>query len=202
MKKTEKDEGSRKEEEEMRTFIDPSAAEAREEEEKVNVYKLSFFDKIPYIVKALFFKFWVYGFVFFFIDMTLGEVISRIPDGWIWIHVIRGVALGAVVDLILNHFLPAFETNKKESRYYMMLKTNKFYSVFVNIIYCVVLSLFVGLSCGAMSNALAKALGKEVIFVFREPFTFAFVMLVFDAVLQTIKNVLVTMFKRLRKGRL
>lgn len=202
MKKTEKDEESLKKEKPDTTFIDPNSAEVKSEGEKVNVYKLSFFDKIPYIVKALFFKFWVYGFIFFFIDMTLGDLIAGIPDGWIWIHVIRGVALGAVVDLILNHFLPAFETDKKESRYYMMLRTNKFYSVFVNIFYCVLLSLLVGLSCNAMSSALAGALGKEVIWVFREPFTFAFTMLVFDAVLQTIKNVLVGLFSRLRKGRL
>ena len=48
-----------------------------ESEKDITPYKVSFFDRIPYWVKAIIIKYWMFGATYFFINMGLGNLIGN-----------------------------------------------------------------------------------------------------------------------------
>jgi hypothetical protein len=169
----------------------------REETPNVQAYKVSWFDKIPYWIKACVFKYWSYGMVYFFFVMGLGTIWMDYADAIYIQMIVLGVAMGILNDLIFYNVLQVIETSNRESRWWLLIKNKKVYSLFINIAY--------GLAWGFATSLLSAYFASLIDAVlpnswfFREPLTFALVGSLIDAVVIGLKD-LIMFYVEKRKG--
>lgn len=156
-----------------------------------NIYKVSFLGRIPYVIKALFIKYWFFGAAYFFINMGLG---TYFDNSWA-LTIINGLFLGICYDFLIFPIFKIMDTYKEESRYYVLFRNRKFYSVIINIAYGVVLSIITYTVCSCFTLLIAKV--QIGTWWFREPFSYALVNLIIDTILLSIKYGLVCLFRKL-----
>jgi hypothetical protein len=166
----------------------------------VQAYKISWFDKIPYWIKACVFKYWSYGMVYFFFVMGLGTIWAEYADAIYIQMIVLGTAMGLLNDLIFYNVLQVIETSERESRWWLLIKNKKVYSLFINIAY--------GLVWGLATSFLAAFLASKIDVVFptswffREPLSFALVGFIIDGVVIGVKDLIMFLFEKRKKARL
>ena len=149
-----------------------------------------FIARLPDWVKAIFIKYWFYGAICFFALMgtwLIGENAA----------IFAGVLAGGVFDLVVYNILIMMESDENESRHFIMYKSKKIWSVFINMCYEVVVFFLAMLFCSTIVNTYKDPVNNWFL---QEPFSQGLVLLVFDAVFITIKGLLVLLVKKI-KGR-
>lgn len=163
----------------------------------VQAYKVSWFDKIPYWIKACVFKYWSYGMVYFFFVMGLGTIWVDYGDAIYIQMIVLGAAMGILNDLIFYNVLQVIETSDRESRWWLLFKNKKVYSLFINLAY--------GLAWGFATSLLSAFFASLIDGVlpnswfFREPLTFALVGSLIDAFVIGFKDLIMFLVEK-RKG--
>jgi len=154
--------------------------------------KISWFDRIPYFLKALFIKYWFFCALYFFFVMGIPNL------NFYAYMIIMGVAVGLLNDLVIYKLLDLLDDYSHQLRYYVFFRSKKFYSVFINSAY--------GLVLGSLSYLLASVLrvaietyitGGEVTSWFAEPFSFGLLAFVIDAIFIGFKNLCVYLYGKI-----
>ena len=148
-----------------------------------------FLTRVPYCIKAIFIKYWFYGVICFFVLMGLGGAGANGENG----AIICGLVAGLVFDFIVYGIFKLMDSDKKESKHYMMFKSKRFYSVLINVPYQFVVFI---LGMLIMTSIIATYKDPVNNWFLQEPFSQALVLTVIDAVFMLIKNLLVHLFKK------
>lgn len=148
-----------------------------------------FLARVPYCIKAVLLKYWFYGAICFFVLIGLGGAGATGENG----AIVCGLIAGLVFDFIVYGIYRAMDSDKKESRYYVMYKSKKIWSVFVNIPYQLLVFI---LGMLIMTSIVATYKDPVNNWFLQEPFSQALVLTTLDAVFVLIKNLLVYLFRK------
>ncbi len=110
---------------------------------------------------------------------------------------ISGIALGVFNDLFVYNILDVIEDYPGQKKPYVIFKSKKVYSLFINVIFGIVVA-FLG---RWLSGLIALAIDPELTNVwgwFREPLTCGLMMFVVDGALISIKNFIVYLYHYFR----
>lgn len=176
--------------EEKDKTVAAGAAKPSESQEKVKPYQVSFFDKIPFAVKALVIKYWFFGALYFFFVMGITAFMGDKYSVTLQM-LLLSVVIGVANDFLVDNILLALETSHHEAHWWWMIKSKKLYSLFLNLAYGFVLGFGASLLCAYF----ASLLPSNDFGFFREPLSFAFVALALDLLLTGLKDGLVYLFR-------
>lgn len=167
---------------------------------KDNAYQVSWFDKIPYWIKAIIIKWWFFGMIYFFFVMGLAGLIGE--DSYVWYIqvVVICFAIGVCTDIFTNNILEVVETRPNQSKWWLMIHGHKFIGFLVNVAYGIVIGLAASFIC-AWFTSLIDAPNIEAgiadrTYWFREPCSFALVALAVDMLCIGIKDLIVYLINR------
>ncbi len=155
-------------------------------------YKVHWYNKIPYPVKSLFIKYWFFGLIYFLFMNGLGSLeIFRSETNFssmtFVLIIITGLAIGVFNDLLVYNILDVIEDFPGQKDDYVIFKSRKIYSLFINIVYGVAVG-FLGIFISGKFSELIDPTYST--FWFREPFTAAFVLFVVDGIFIFIKDLI------------
>ncbi len=163
-------------------------------------YKVHWYQRIPYPVRALFIKYWFFGLNYFLFEMGLGSIsIFRESTGDTFaaasmiLILISGLALGVFNDIFVYNILDVIEDYPGQKKPFVIFKSKKVYSLFINVIFGIVVA-FLG---RWLSGLIALAIDPELTNVwgwFREPLTCGLMMFLVDGALISIKNFIVYLY--------
>jgi len=105
--------------------------------------------------------------------------------------------MGVLNDLIFYNVLQVIETSERESRWWLLIKNKKVYSLFINIAY----GLIWGFATSLLSAYFASLIDAVLLnsWFFREPLTFALVGFLIDGTVLGLKDLIMFSFEK-RKG--
>lgn len=156
-------------------------------------YKVHWYNRIPYPVKALFIKYWFFGLVYFLFMNGLGSLeIFRSETLFsvmtLVLILITGLAIGVFNDLLVYNILDVIEDYPGQKEDYVFFKSRKLYSIFINAVYGLVIGF-----CGIyLSGTLAFLVDPSLSSLwFREPFTCGLVLFFVDFVFLLLKYLFV-----------
>lgn len=168
---------------------DPKNYKRSGKEKQFDPYKTDFLSRVPVWLKAIFVKWWFASMVcwFFILGIEWKNILDEV--------VLVGLALGVVVDLLVNPVLHYMETDKKEYNAYMMFPFpfKAFWTFFANISYYIVVMILVFLSYqgfGMLINPDASA--PSII----APISFGALCFTIDMVFIGIKDVIAVLVRR------
>lgn len=152
-------------------------------------YKVHWYNKIPYVVKALFIKYWFFGLIYFLFMNGLGSLElfrseTTFSTMTFILILITGLAIGIFNDLIVYNILDVIEDFPGQKNDYVIFKSRKIYSLFINILYGIIvgfLGIFIG---GKLSELIDPTLST---FWFREPFSAGLLLFLVDGIFISIK---------------
>ncbi|MCM1298962.1 MAG: hypothetical protein NC203_03465 [Firmicutes bacterium] len=152
--------------------------------------------RIPTWFKIVFIKFWFSGAVCYFFLWGLGLYISGLD-----LMAVLAIGLGVTMDLMVNHALRHFEPQKGAFDKWMMIPCNKFWTIFLNVIYAAVLLFFVVQTYNVINIIFtgSTADNAETVAVGVEPFLFGLLFMGYDMLFITIKNTVIKVFKDAEK---
>ncbi len=163
-------------------------------------YRVHWYQRIPYPVRALFIKYWFFGLNYFLFEMGLGSIsIFRESSGDTFaaasmiLILISGIALGVFNDIFVYNILDVIEDYPGQKKPYVIFKSRKVYSLFINVIFGIAVA-FLG---RWLSGLIALAIDPELTNVwgwFREPLTCGLMMFIVDGALISIKNFIVYLY--------
>ncbi len=163
-------------------------------------YRVHWYQKIPYPVRALFIKYWFFGLNYFLFDVGLGSLeffqnsnLEFFTYATLIMMLVSGTALGAFNEVFVYNILDAIEDYPGEKNDYVFFKSKKLYSLFINVLYGILIGFLSRLVSGNLTKLIDPSLNS---FWFREPFTCALVMFVLDASFVFVKNLLVLLYHR------
>lgn len=161
-------------------------------------YRIHWYNRIPYPVKALFIKYWFFGLVYFLFMNGLGSLPvfqggSQFSMMTLVLILITGIACGVFDDLLVYNILDVIEDYPGQKDSFVIFKSRKFYSIFVNVVYGVFLCIVSLYLCARFSSWIDPSLSS---YWFREPFSAALVIFVLDGIFVSIKDGLVHLFRR------
>ncbi len=146
---------------------------------------------IPSWLKVAFIKFWFAGAVCYFVMWGLGMMISGLD-----LMVVLAIVLGLSTDLMVNHVIRHFEAFPGAGDKYMMFTAKKFWTVFLNIIYCSVILFFIVQTYNLINTLLVGDVSTaETVAVGVEPILFGLLFVGFDTLFIAIKKTLIKVFK-------
>ncbi len=146
---------------------------------------------IPSWLKVAFLKFWFAGAVCYFVMWGLGMMISGLD-----LMVVLAIALGLVNDLMVNHVIRHFEAFPGAGDKYMMFTVKKFWTIFLNIIYCSVILFFIVQVYNLINTILVGDVSTaETVAIGVEPILFGLLFVGFDMLFITIKKTFIKVFK-------
>jgi hypothetical protein len=157
-----------------------------------NPYKISWFDKIPFWVKAVLIKYWAIGAIYFFFVMGITTWMNVTYNPLIQMLVV-GIAMGFMNDFITDNILDAIETSKKEAHYWWIFKNAKIYSLFINLAFALAWSYATGFLCAYLVTITpANSFG-----VWQEPLTFAVIGLAIELAAIGLKDLIVYLWQKM-----
>jgi hypothetical protein len=178
------------------TFVKKDQEQNPEENPGNAAYHISWFDRIPYPVRALVIKYWFMGCAYFFFvtafTFWMGDNYS------IYLQmIILGVAMGVFNEFLVYNIFEAMESARHEAFYYEIFKSKKFYSLLINLVYGILWSVGTSLLCAYLVTVTpANDFG-----LWREPLTFALMGFVIDGLAVAMKDGLVLLFRNLGGNR-
>ena len=87
------------------------------------------------------------------------------------------------------------DSDENESRHFMMYKSKKIYSLFINIVYQVVVFFIAMLICSSIVNSYKDPVNNWFL---QEPFSIGLVLFIIDGIFITIKGLIVLLVKKLK----
>lgn len=172
---------------------EPEKVKSVEDINAVDQYQTSILSKIPVWVKALFLKYWFAGAVYFFIGFGLG---SYLTDSEAMIIVLGGV-MGLTTDVLLNNIFMHFQSDK-EYNSFMMVPVKKFWTLFINLIYAVIVVLCVVFTYNIINKWIIASQGLPATDnpLPVEPLLFGLFYLAYDMAFIGIKNLIVYLARK------
>ncbi len=165
------------------------------DEEIASYQKTSFFQKIPYWVKAIFLKYWFYGALFFFVAMGLSLTGENLA-------IAGGLIGGIVFDFMYGNLLLLMETEPGEHENHIIYKSKKIYSVIFNILFQLAVFFATAYLCIWIVSLFPNENGFATNWWFQEPLSMALIALIVDEFLLLIKYVIrIIIFKIKEKKR-
>ncbi len=163
-------------------------------------YRVHWYNRIPYPLKALFIKYWFFGLVYFLFMNGLGSLpVFQSESGFslmtLVLMLITGIALGVFDDLLVYNILDVLEEFPEQKNCFVMFKSRKLYSIFINVFYGVFLGFVSLYLCALFSSWIDPSLSS---YWFREPFSAALVLFVLDGFFVFVKDLIVYLFNRRR----
>lgn len=167
----------------------------------LNKYRIHWYQKIPYPIRALLIKYWFFGLVYFLFEMGIGAIpyfrndsnATILAINSLILILITGLGLGVFNDFLVYNILDVIEDEPGERRPYIFFKNKKFYSMLINIVYGEVVCFISLYLCGLISMAISK---DDSMFYFREPLTCGLMMFIIDYIFVSIKNLVVYIYKK------
>lgn len=160
------------------------------------VPKVHWYNRIPFWVKAFLIKYWFMGAEFYFFQVGLGYFFQG-ESATIGLAAATGLAAGVFNEIFVYPILDVSENHPNQSNVWILFKSKKLYSLFINVLYGLIWAV------GALLiNAIVKTnfIGMDnTAYGFAEPFCFACYGMVIDAVIITIKNLIVLFYHRVIK---
>lgn len=155
-------------------------------------YKIHWYHKIPYPVRAMFIKYWFFGLNYFLFEMGLGSISyfrentsNSFAVNSMILMFICGFAIGVFNDLFVYNILEVIEDFPNESKKFVFFKSHKVYSLFINVAYGIVMGMGSLIICGLLNQLIP---GDS--FWFREAFSVAVVEFIIDFLIVEIKNLI------------
>ena len=163
---------------------DPKNYTRSGKEKKFDPYRTDFLSKVPVWVRALFVKFWFAGMVCWFFMFGIGQ------SGMDAVFIL-GLALGVVVDVLVNPLLFFMETEKREFHAYMMFPFpfKAIWTFFANIFYYLIVVYGVSLFYNIVN---------QLFFVAVEPMIFGVFAFIVDMIFIGIKDGIVAIVRHVR----
>lgn len=165
-------------------------------------YKVHWYHRIPYPVRALLIKYWFFGLNYFLFQMGLGSIdffrastTNTFAVSTLLLVFVSGFALGVFNDIFVYNILDVIEDVPGSKEPYVFFKSKKVYSLFINVFYGLVVGFLSMYLCGLLSQLVDPALES---FWFREPLTAALVMFIVDGAFIGLKNLAVMIFRHFR----
>lgn len=173
---------------------DPKNYKRSGKEKQFDPYKTDFLSKVPVWIKALFVKWWFAGMVCWF--FVFGIQWKNILDTVIFV----GLALGIVVDLLVNPVLHYMQTDKKEYDNYMMFPFpfKAFWTFFANVSYYILIMIgvfYIYQGLGMLVSADATSAFPI------EPLLFGTFCVIVDMIFIGIKDGVVALVRHLKKSK-
>ena len=154
---------------------------------EIKKYDKGFLNKIPYSIKAILLKYWFYGAVCFFSLMGFIGISGENAA------LVAGLIAGALFDVACYNLLEMMDSDNNKAKYYMMYKSKKIYSVFINVVYQVVVFLIAMVIISTIVSSYKDPVNNWFL---QEPLSIALVLTAIDAIFLLIKNLLVKFFKK------
>lgn len=155
-------------------------------EAEIRKYKSGGKLRIPSWLKILFVKFWFSGAVCYFFIWGLGNYVQGLDK-----MVIIALGMGMVTDLLVNHFLRAFEPEERAYDKWMMVTFRKWWSIVLNVVYAGVILYCIVQAYTAINTILYGDPETSENILGVEPLLFGVLYVAFDMLFITIKNGLV-----------
>lgn len=180
-----------------------SSKESLVDKKTLRKYRIHWYQKIPYPVRALFIKYWFFGLNYFLFDMGLASIPffrENTNETFYYTTLIlifvAGFALGVFNDIFVYNILEVIEDDPKQSKPYIFFKSKKLYSLFINIIYGILVGFLTHWLCAGLTTAIDPTNGS---FWFREAFSCALIGFIVDGAFIGLKNLLVLAYHRFFK---
>lgn len=172
----------------MNNYKDDELLQDEEElTQEIKKYDKGFLNKVPYSIKAILIKYWFYGAVCFFSLMGFIGISGENAA------LVGGLIAGALFDIACYNILEMMDHDNNKSKYYMMYKSKKIYSVFINVIYQVAVFLIAMVIISSIVSTYKDPVNNWFL---QEPLSIALVLTAIDAIFLLIKNLLVKLFKK------
>lgn len=157
--------------------------------DNMNAYKQQgFIARLPYWLKAIVIKYWFFGAICFFSLMGTGLIGENAA-------IFAGVLSGCLFDIVVYNILLLMDSDENESRHFMMYKSKKIYSLFINIVYQVVVFFIAMLICSSIVNSYKDPVNNWFL---QEPFSIGLVLFIIDGIFITIKGLIVLLVKKIK----
>lgn len=148
-------------------------------------YKIDKLAGMPMGLVIFIIKWWFAGAIYYFAWMG----IFALSDDGSTEALLGGVILGAIMDLLVNRIIRFVEREKGANEKYILVRTKKYYSFVMNMLYCVLVSFFITYGIGGLIGLIAKAFGHEGSIAL-EPISFGLMFFAIDWVCIKIKHLL------------
>ena len=159
------------------------------------------FARIPFMVKALLMKWWAYGAGIFFIFwgttnlLTGGERVPNLGEVFILL-VLLALFNGIVSDCIIFHFIDLIDDDTNKTRKVVFFHNKKLYSLFINILYSMVVTLVAYNLFNLVVTLLVMLIPDLTLGV--EPIFTGFLFLIVDIFFVFIKNMIIKIIKKIK----
>lgn len=164
---------------------DLDASDVTDEDLKRYRSKGGFFSKFPTPVKVVFLKFWFSGAICFFFIWGLGISITNVVD----MLFVTSLAMGIVTDILVNNIFRFMEETDGQYNRWMMFPKKRFVSLFLNILYAMVLTLCVYEAYVFINLVIIKITQNDKILPLGvEPIMFGIFYMGFDMLFLAVKN--------------
>lgn len=172
----------------MNNYKDDELLQDEEElTQEIKKYDKGFLNKVPYSIKAILIKYWFYGAVCFFSLMGFIGISGENAA------LVGGLIAGALFDIACYNILEMMDQDNNKAKYYMMYKSKKIYSVFINVVYQVAVFLIAMVIISSIVSTYKDPVNNWFL---QEPLSIALVLTAIDAIFLLIKNLLVKLFKK------
>ena len=172
----------------MNNYKDDELLQDEEElTQEIKKYDKGFLSKVPYSIKAILIKYWFYGAVCFFSLMGFIGISGENAA------LVGGLIAGALFDIACYNILEMMDHDNNKARYYMIYKSKKIYSIFINVVYQVAVFLIAMVIISSIVSTYKDPVNNWFL---QEPLSIALVLTAIDAIFLLIKNLLVKLFKK------
>ena len=148
-------------------------------------YKIDKLAGLPSWVVVFLLKWWFAGAIYYFAWMG---IFAMSEDGSTE-ALLGGIILGAVMDILVNRIIRFVERENGTNEKYILIRTKKFYSFVMNMLYCVIVSFFITYGVGGVIGLIAKAFGHEGD-IGLEPISFGLMFFAIDWICLKIKHLI------------
>ena len=156
--------------------------------------KVPFLNKIPFVIKALVLKYWFYGLGYFLIMNGIGYFFQELTYFIAFCLILGlGVAYGILFDIFLYNIYDVLEIYPGESKPYTLFKRRGklgILSLLINTVYGIIIAFSTSL-IGALFMKIPGNPGFGA-----EAFSYALIALILDAVVLSIKYLIVYLIHR------
>lgn len=163
-----------------------SKNQEEEIEKDLDPYKIDRLSSFPMWILILIIKWWFAGAIYYFAYMG---ILVQTTDGSTE-AIIGGVILGAVLDILVNRVIRFIEREKGANEKYILITTKKYVSFILNMLYGLLISLFITYGVGFLVTKIAQLFGHTGS-VGMEPITFGIMFVLIDLGLIKIKNLII-----------
>jgi hypothetical protein len=183
--------------------VEPNSQLPEDEQGKTstpNAYKIGWYDRLPFWLKATTIKYWICGAIYFFDDFGLGSYIFP-DDGTITTY--QSIAILVIVDAVVyglvNHFLVRFlldmsENQDGDAASWSMWHSKSIWALWFNILYGFVWSLCSHLVAYYFAYLIPDTSWAS--WMFKEPVTFALVGFAVEMAFVGLKTLAVFLYRK------